>query len=175
MSVCGAVVLTGLFAPAGSAQLVQMPRLDSFSTRTAVRVPDGGGIQLGGIRRSFRGNSRYGTPPAGHLSGWNRLFGNRALGAGDSSGTASVHVTVIDHESLDQHVLAEAKRRRAGRAKSPSEAAKAPPTDFSRRLSRQIDANAGKAEGLMSVAEIRRRNAQDSERRGREEFRGSSP
>lgn len=164
MSVCGAVVLSGLFVPAGSAQIVQTPRLNSFSTRNAVRVPDRGGVRLGGIRRSFRGNSQHGVPLAGHLPGWNRLFGNRALGGGDSSVAASVHVTVIDHESLDQHVLAEAERRRAERSNSASETARAHVTDFSRRLSRDIESMAEQAEGLMSVAEIRRRNARDTKR-----------
>lgn len=164
MSVCGAVVLSGLFVPAGSAQLVQAPGLNSFATRNAVRVPDRGGVRLGGVRRSFRGSAQHGVPLAGHLPGWNRLFGNRALGGGESSVAASVHVTVIDHEALDQHVLAEAERRRAGRSKSPAEAARARVSDFSRRLSRDIESTAEQAEGLMSVAEIRRRNAQDNKR-----------
>lgn len=168
ISVCGTVVLSGFCVSAASAQLVRTPHLDSFSTRTAVGVPDGGEVQLGGIRRSSRGHARYGTPGTGYLPGWNRLFGNRAWGGADSSGVASVRVTVIDHESLDQQVLAEARRRRPGRSKSPSEGAKTDLTEFSRRLSRHVESTAEKAEGLLSVAEIRRRNAQEAEQQRQE-------
>jgi hypothetical protein len=83
------------------------------------------------------------------------LFGNRAAGGGIGTSSTSVHVTIIDHSELDRAVLAEARHRR-----STSYGAFSPATT---RLSNELTANASSAtaqgQGLMSVAEIRLRNA----------------
>lgn len=154
------IVVWSLLVTGAHAQRVQLPRFDQFSARSSVRVPDRGAAHLGGIRRSFRGGARYGTPIAGKFPGVNRLFGNRSLSVSDSDIRASVHVTIIDHEALDQQVLAEAKRQRTGRSNAAPRQPAPQLAEFSRRLTRQVNSDAQASEGLMSVAEIRRKQSQ---------------
>ncbi len=145
-----------LLAPSASAargQVWQSPSLDQFSVRTSVLVPDRGGTVLGGVGRASGRASAAGVPGAGSLPGAGRLLGNRALDQAAQLGTASVHVTIIDHAALDRAVLAEAARRRGA---ASSEALRA------EQLSgRMRGAAGGQAPGegpLLSVAELRRRN-----------------
>lgn len=160
------MVVWSLLVTGAHAQRVQLPRFDQFSARSSVRVPDRGAAHLGGVRRSFRGGARYGTPIAGKLPGVNRLFGNRSLSVSDSDIRASVHVTIIDHEALDQQVLAEAKRQRTGRSNATPRRPDPQLAEFSRRLTRQINSDVQASQGLMSVAEIRRKQSEgDAEHR----------
>jgi hypothetical protein len=87
------------------------------------------------------------------MPGMGRLFGNRALDHSASGGNASVHVTIIDHEALDQAVLAEAAQYRPGTSSEDLRAA-----DSSQRMNRRSDSPTAAAEPLLSVAELRRRN-----------------
>jgi len=139
------------------AQTIHIPRSESFSSNTAVGVPGHGRVHVAGIRRSVHGLSRRGVPALARLPGVGRLFSNSAYGTGHGSAGISVHVTIIDHESLDRAVLAEARRRRVGGSEESSAAAEV--TEFSRRLNQGIDAAASSRQRLMSVAEIRRANA----------------
>ena len=136
-------------------QLLRLPTLDYFSVQTSVLVPDRGGTYLGGVRRSTYGTSSYGVPGVGGAVGTRRLLGSRGLSAGTRAGGASVHATVIDHEALDRAVLAEAARRRGERLAVERSAA-----DLSRRLGEGTSSSSSPSTALMSVAEIRRQNAQ---------------
>ena len=105
--------------------------------------------------RSTYGTSSYGVPGVGGAVGTGRLLGSRGLSAGTRAGGASVHATVIDHEALDRAVLAEAARRRGERLAVERSAA-----DLSRRLGEGTSSSSSPSTALMSVAEIRRQNAQ---------------
>jgi hypothetical protein len=131
------------------AQTVQLPSFRWFSVNTSVLVPDRGGAYLGGVSRSVRGSTRYGTPGP-----W-RLTGNRSLSGSASGGATTVHATVIDHAAMDRAVLAEAARRRGARPAGSGELAA-----FSRDISAGARSQTATNAGLMSVAEIRQRNAQ---------------
>ncbi len=158
LSVLAAVLLCAMGAPYASGQTVQLPSFQRFSVNTSVLAPDRGAAHLGGVSRSARRSSRYGVPGAGKLPGLGRLLGNRSIERSSSTGGASVHVTVIDHESLDRAVLAEAKRRRAGRSTLSPDVA-----DLSLRLGDNVASGASAGGGLMSVAEIRRQNTRRKE------------
>lgn len=150
LRILGLVALVGLFALPASGQTVQLPSYQWFSVNTSVMAPDRGGAYLGGVKRSALGAKQFGRGP---------LFGNRALGGSSGSSSTSVHVTVIDHEELDRAVLAEARRRRGD---IPSGAFAPGVTRLSNQLSDSAASNASQPQeqGLLSVAEIRRLNAQ---------------
>jgi hypothetical protein len=84
------------------AQAVQLPTFRYFSVQTTVSVPDRGGMVLGGVNSSSSGSTSRGFGP----------LRSRASGSNIGASTVSVHATIIDHNELDQAVLAEARARR---------------------------------------------------------------
>lgn len=96
------LVASSLIASHACAQAVQLPTFRYFSVQTTVSVPDRGGALLGGVDRASSGSTSRGFGP----------LRNRASGSSVGSSIASVHATIIDHNELDQAVLAEARRRR---------------------------------------------------------------
>ncbi|MCC9603952.1 hypothetical protein LOC67_25655 [Stieleria sp. JC731] len=83
------------FAPVWS-QTVQLPTFQTFSYSGSVLVPDRGSVSLGSVRRSASGRSSrgFGLGP----------LGSHAGGATNSIGSASVHVTIIDHDAIDRQI-----------------------------------------------------------------------
>ncbi len=156
------IVATIVMAHGGAeacGQVLQLPSFDYFSVQTSVMAPDRGGTYLGGRHRSWYGRRNFGVPGGSGIPGVGPLLSNRATGGGAGAGAASVHTTIMDHEALDRAVLSEAARRRApgqtrlqgaevfrpGRASLPAEPS-----------------------GLMSVAELRHRNAQRNQAQQKE-------
>ena len=84
---------------------VQLPTVRNFSVQTAVSVPDGGTVSLGGISRSAEGRVSNGIPG---FSG--RPFRNDAIGRSTNSGRATVKTRVIVQSELEEDLLAEAER-----------------------------------------------------------------
>ncbi len=91
---------------------VQQPVVSAFNVNTAVAVPDGGTISLGGISNSAHGSARRGVPLTGGPY-VNRLFNNRAIGWEQGASQAQVTVKVLVMEELEAQVLAEGARRMA--------------------------------------------------------------
>lgn len=91
-----------LAASRADAQAVQLPTFRYFSVQTTVSVPDRGGVLMGGVNRASSGTTSRGFGP----------LRNRASGSNIGASNVSVHATIIDHNELDEAVLAEARRRR---------------------------------------------------------------
>lgn len=86
---------------------VQLPSLRTFSVQTAVMVPDGGTMSLGGVSRSAEGRSSAGIPG---LRG--RPFRNSAIGRSTSSSRAIVKTRIISQRELEEDLLATGDRRK---------------------------------------------------------------
>jgi type II secretory pathway component GspD/PulD (secretin) len=134
------------------AQTLQLPTIRYFSVQTSVLAPDRGGAVLGGISRSQSRNQAAGVPGTAGLPGLGRVTRNRGIDRADEVGMVSVHATVIDHALLDQAVLAEAARRRAGASRGDA------PGSLAARYRRDAP-RASSPDVLRSVAEIRREQA----------------
>ncbi|MCU0958560.1 MAG: type II and III secretion system protein [Pirellulaceae bacterium] len=144
-----AALLVVLGQRALDAQTLQLPTLRFFSVQTSVLAPDRGGAMLGGVTRSQSRSQAAGVPGVAGLPGLGRLTRNRGIDRVDAAGTVSVHATVIDHAVLDQAVLAEAARRRAGGSRVPAVGS------LSARYRQAAERTS--AQGVLrSVAEIRR-------------------
>jgi len=86
---------------------VQLPAIQFFHIRTAVSVPDGGEMSLGGVARSGSFGRSSGVPGAG------RLFRDRSTTRIDSAIGSSVSVTILSQREMDEAVTAEGLRRQA--------------------------------------------------------------
>jgi hypothetical protein len=100
------------FGPTGIT--VQQPVVSVFGVNTAVSVPDGGTISLGGISNSAYGSVRRGLPMTG-APYLNRAFNNRAIGIEHGASTAQLSVKVLIMEELEAQVVAEGMQRIAAR------------------------------------------------------------
>jgi hypothetical protein len=89
--------LTWLVCGTCSAQVVQLPTLNTFSIQTSVAVPDGGSMSLGGIGRAASGSMQRG--PAS------------AYGASNSASGVSVHATIIDLDEFDRMIRSQASKK----------------------------------------------------------------
>jgi hypothetical protein len=129
---------------------VQLPTFQVFSVNTTVSVPDGGGALLGGINRAA---DRSVTRGAGPLA-------NRGISSTRSASNISVNATIIDHQELDEAVLAQAAARRSSRGLDASQIATNQKADFITRNLAQADRPAREATTNPGpgVEEIRRRN-----------------
>ena len=139
LRIVSVALLLGLPARGVNAQTLQLPTFRYFAIETSVLVPDRGGAALGGVGRSSSGSSQFGPGRA-----------PRAFGGAGGAGGLRVSAFVHDFEMLDQAVLAKAAQLRddAAREKAAKEKLALP---------------AGRAaDPLKSVAEIRRRQAADS-------------
>lgn len=86
---------TTLSAPALAQQLVvQQPVVGTTSVATAVTVPNGGRVFLGGVSSAQSSRSRFGFGQPGS-----------SLGLSRSSNSMSVGVTVIDLREMDEAIL----------------------------------------------------------------------
>ena len=98
-----------------NAQTVQLPTFHVFSVSTTVVVPDRGTAYLGGVSRSHRTSNSLSTPLFGRLPGVGRGFMNGGISSSLSASGASVSATIIDHDSIDRALLADAARRRGAK------------------------------------------------------------
>ena len=144
-----AVALTGFVAADLQAQAIQLPTFHYFSVSTTVSVPDRGGAYLGGVSRAASGSVGRGIPFLSKAPGVGRLGGSRAIGTTVGSSGAGVTATIIDHRELDAAVLAEARAQRAAAGDAALSARAGPRYNL-------VPA----APPAASVAEIRRRNAE---------------
>lgn len=133
-----AFVLLITIVPSVQAQVVQLPSVHNFSVQTTVSVPDSGGAYLGGLGRGEQSRRSQGWGPRGYdTSRTGTVMGSGMM----------VHATIIDHQELDEKVLAEGRALRAARGirdEEPRPMVKAP---------------AGSSGRIESVAAIKRRLA----------------
>jgi len=108
--VCGSLLIA-FGEREGDAQVIQLPVIRVFRINSAVKVPDGGFMHLGGTARSASGSTTGGVPGLSNIPGANRLFKNRAIGREHSAANAGVTARIISLEELEQQVLAEGERR----------------------------------------------------------------
>lgn len=106
-----------------AAQAVQLPTYGQFGVSTTVSVPDQGSILLGGIRQGAEGSVSRGLPGLGPL------FRNRASGRSIGNSQVVLSATIIDHQELDEAVLA-AARQLPRREVSAAELARQQRADF---------------------------------------------
>ena len=85
---------------------VQLPVVRQFSVRTAVSVPDGGTMILGGGSASSESRSSSG------FSGLGRPFANRTSRFRSSRGQASVSARIITNQDINDAILAGASPAR---------------------------------------------------------------
>lgn len=76
------------------AQVIMLPTIDVFSVDTAVAVPDGGSMLLGGNTSMASGSITRGPFPK-----------NRGIGSQGHVAGATVHVKIIDLAELDKAIL----------------------------------------------------------------------
>lgn len=94
-------------------QTVQLPVVRFFNVQTAVKVPDGGTMSLGGVTRHSEGSRSSGIPGLPF-----RPFRNRGIGYDSGASQVLIKPRLIISSELEADVLAEADRREAVRAKS---------------------------------------------------------
>lgn len=96
----------------GQGATLQLPVFSVFNIRTAVSVPDGGTLNLGGARGGQFGTTRRGVPGLSQLPLAGRGLGVRAIGSQSFLSQSQVHVQIIDLKEQEAAILAEAQRRR---------------------------------------------------------------
>jgi len=97
---------------------LQLPVVRFFDVRTAVSVPDGGTMSLGGVSRSGEFRNSAGVPILGSLPVTGRAFGNRSTRGFQSAGGSSISVKIISLQEMDEDITAEALRLQAVRSNS---------------------------------------------------------
>ena len=104
-----------------SAQVVQLPSVGFFNVRTAVSVPDGGSMQIGGVNRHASGRISRGVPGMRSVPGVGRLNGNQAIGSSSSSAKSTVRPRLIIMSELEADIMAQAARnKRQAAANDPN-------------------------------------------------------
>ncbi|MDB2687305.1 hypothetical protein N9Y42_08845 [Mariniblastus sp.] len=85
---------------------IQLPVVRQFNVRTAVSVPDGGTMILGG------GSASSASRTSSGLSGLGRPFANRSSSYRNSRGQASVTTRVISNQEISEAILSGASPAR---------------------------------------------------------------
>ncbi len=99
-----ALAQNGLGRPVGIP--VQLPVVSVFNIETAVSVPDGGTMSLGGVSRYSSGRSSRGIPGVG-----GPLFQNRGMGYSSGGSHAVVTATIFSNNEIGEALLTEGDRR----------------------------------------------------------------
>ena len=87
---------------------IQLPVVRVFNVRTAVSVPDGGTMSLGGVSSFSSGRNSRGVPG---LRG--PLFRSRTTGYSARGRNAFVTARIISNREISEDLMAEAQRRAA--------------------------------------------------------------
>jgi type II secretory pathway component GspD/PulD (secretin) len=87
-------------------QYIQQPRITTLSVQTEVRIPDGGTVVLGGLKRMAEARTEFGPPVLSKIPYVNRLFKNVGYGKETESLLIMVTARII--------VLAEEQERATG-------------------------------------------------------------
>jgi general secretion pathway protein D len=84
---------------------VQLPTFALISVATAVSVPDGGTVLLGGIKRMSEGRNEFGVPLLSKIPYVNRLFRNVGIGRQTQSLMMMVTPRIIIQEEEEARLL----------------------------------------------------------------------
>lgn len=87
-------------------QYIQQPRITQLSVQTEVRIPDGGTVVLGGLKRMSEARTEFGPPVLSKIPYVNRLFKNVGYGKETESLLIMITARII--------VLAEEQERSTG-------------------------------------------------------------
>ncbi|MFQ3593611.1 MAG: hypothetical protein SNJ82_10575, partial [Gemmataceae bacterium] len=87
-------------------QYIQQPRVTFLSVQTEVRIPDGGTVVLGGLKRMAEARTEFGPPVLSKIPYVNRLFRNVGYGKETESLLIMISARII--------VLAEEQERATG-------------------------------------------------------------
>lgn len=101
-STSGGVSTTGNVVNAPVTQTVQQPVQEIISIQTAVSVPDGGTVLLGGIKRLKEGRNMAGVPILNKLPYVSRLFKNSGVGRETDSLMMMVTPRIIIQEEEEE-------------------------------------------------------------------------
>ena len=85
----------------GLGATVQQPIFTMFNVETAVSVPDGGTILMGGVKRLSEGRKEYGVPMINKIPYLKRLFSNTAVGRETQSMMIMVTPHIIIQEEYE--------------------------------------------------------------------------
>ncbi len=107
-----AIVISTCTVPTLPAQVVQLPTIRFFNTRTVVSVPDGGSLYLGGINRGAYGVVGRGHPASGGIPYGGRLFRNRSVAGSSSATRPAVSAQIIRMRELEADLLSTAEHDR---------------------------------------------------------------
>ncbi|MDO5581062.1 MAG: hypothetical protein Q4G69_07985 [Planctomycetia bacterium] len=88
-----------------SGTTVQQPIISMFSVFTTVKVPDGGTVVLGGIKRLSEGRNEGGVPILSKIPYLKRLFTNSAIGRETTSMIMMVTPRIIIQEEEEEYVM----------------------------------------------------------------------
>jgi type II secretory pathway component GspD/PulD (secretin) len=94
--VLAGLVVAGALAPAARAQIVVIRPVSTIRVDTAVTVPDGGSVTLGGYSQMSESRTEAGVPVLGRVPYASRLFRNVAAGRSALSIRVSASVRIID-------------------------------------------------------------------------------
>ncbi len=84
---------------------VQQPVISSFTIMTSVKVPDGGTVLLGGIKRLSEGRNEGGVPILSKIPYLKRLFTNSAIGRETTSLMMMVTPRIIIQQEEEEFVM----------------------------------------------------------------------
>lgn len=84
---------------------IQQPIISTFSVQTTVKVPDGGTVLLGGIKRLNEGRNEGGVPILSKIPYLKRLFSNSAIGRETTSLMMLVTPRIIIQEEEESFVF----------------------------------------------------------------------
>lgn len=99
-------------------QYIQQPRTTNLSVQTEVRIPDGGTVVMGGLKRMAEARTEFGPPVLSKIPYINRLFKNVGYGRETESLLMMVTARII--------VLAEEQERSTGFTTGPGTGGGAP-------------------------------------------------
>lgn len=88
-----------------SGTTVQQPIISMFSVFTTVKVPDGGTVVLGGIKRLSEGRNEGGVPILSKIPYLKRLFTNSAIGRETTSMIMMVTPRIIIQDEEEEYVM----------------------------------------------------------------------
>lgn len=84
---------------------VQQPIISTFAIMTSVKVPDGGTVLLGGIKRLSEGRNEGGVPILSKIPYLKRLFTNSAIGRETTSLMMMVTPRIIIQQEEEEFVM----------------------------------------------------------------------
>ena len=112
------IIVVSLFAfesanVVGQGITIQQPTVTRFNVNSAVMVPDGGSMHMGGISYSGSGRTSRGVPGLSNIPYLSRLFRNQSIGKVSAARNQRVFVKVISLREMEEDMMGQAALRRS--------------------------------------------------------------